>query len=153
MRRRVSFWGALVLFLRNYLNFMDNSTRTEYWYMALWSLLYNIVIELLMFGRLAGILAGGARLSFSTVVSELGVPLIIVLVVTLATVIPTLALHVRRYRDAGISPLVLLLTLVAPVILCTVAAVSGKTWPLLVAVVLALVNLGLAALPSKGLHF
>ena len=42
----VSFQGSLGVFFRNYLVFGGRSSRSEFWYIALWSVLISLVTSI-----------------------------------------------------------------------------------------------------------
>ena len=79
----MTFQQAIRSGFQNYTNFRDRSTRSEYWYWALFALLANIV---------AGIA--------DSAVGSVG---IVSLAVGLAILLPGLAVSVRRMHDIGKS--------------------------------------------------
>lgn len=85
--RKIGFKEAVVSFFKNYVNFKDRATRSEYWYYVLFAVLVGIVLS---------IISGG----------------ILVWVWTLGTVVPSLALSWRRLHDIGKSGLFCLLALI-----------------------------------------
>ncbi len=152
MRRRVGFFGALGLFFKRYLDFMGNSTRAEYWYMVIWNALYGVVMMSLMLGSLLSLVSAHTQIDAASVLS-LGIPVIVAIIVALATIVPFVALHIRRYRDAGVSPWWFVLTYVVPVILQAPVVNRGMNAVEGLAGILLIVNLVIAAQPSRGLHF
>tara|TARA_Y100000385_G_scaffold71365_1_gene71656 strand:- start:44 stop:511 length:468 start_codon:yes stop_codon:yes gene_type:complete len=85
--RKVSFTQSWVLFFRNYAKFSGRSSRSAYWFWALWSLIITIVIEVLR----------------ASIGEELNPVDIIDLVWNLAILVPTFALGARRLHDVGRS--------------------------------------------------
>lgn len=64
--------------------------------------------------------------------------------------VPYASLHVRRYRDAGLTPWLLVVTVVAPLI--ALALESGVAYVDFTAYTLLLANLFLGSLPSKRIY-
>jgi len=107
----VSFQESLGVFFRNYVVFGGRSSRTEYWYIWLWSTLLGVVsfFALLISQELASVLS------------------VLFFILALAALLPGISLTVRRLRDAGFSPFLILLILVpvgglVVVILCAMAS-------------------------------
>ncbi|MBP5431257.1 MAG: DUF805 domain-containing protein [Ruminococcus sp.] len=75
--------GALKLFFKNYTNFSGRSTRSEYWYVYLWTFTFNMVV------RFIGNIGGTSLANTLTIVVGLG------------TLLPSLAVAVRRLHDVG----------------------------------------------------
>ena len=73
----MSFIEAIVLYFQNYVNFKGRSRRSEYW----WVCLFNMIVSTLLTMFLPEIVG----------------------LWTLATIIPTLSLIVRRLHDIGKS--------------------------------------------------
>ncbi|WP_461215408.1 DUF805 domain-containing protein [Lacticaseibacillus sp. GG6-2] len=95
----VSFGRALKDYLRGYVDFRGRSTRAGYWWVQL--ILFLIWLALLIW------LTAVIIMSFTVGIAgngftRLGIPAIIAVVFFLATILPSLALKVRRYRDAGL---------------------------------------------------
>ncbi|CAI2696252.1 hypothetical protein AKUA1404_14060 [Apilactobacillus kunkeei] len=107
---------AYKLFWKNYFNFTGVSTRSEYW----WVFLINSIIYAvfaLAFGGVTIVTAyatGHADKTFG-IAALIGIAVCILY--TIATVIPTISLHFRRYRDAGVTPWFLLITYGVPFVL------------------------------------
>ncbi len=111
--RHVSFGHSIVLFFKNYLNFQGRSSRGAYWWLVLASLIAGFIlgiIEALMFG-----VEPDAAAPFSTLL-------------TLATLIPSIALGVRRLHDIGRSGwwTLIFLTIIGIVLLIYWAAQPGE---------------------------
>ncbi len=87
----VGFGEAVKLFFSNYVNFSARSTRSEYWYVCLFSLLISIPI--------------------AVIDSAIGVNVLSILW-TLATLIPGIAISIRRMHDIGRSGWWLLINLI-----------------------------------------
>lgn len=90
-----SFVEAYKLFWQNYVNFNSRSRRSDYWYAILWNLLIGFV---------------GGLLAIIPVIGTLVTVLLALL--ELASLIPMIALSVRRLQDTGKSGLFFLLNLI-----------------------------------------
>lgn len=149
----VGMFRALQLFFKNYVNFKGRSKRSEYWWMFLWNIILSIALIVILVA-----IAAGAGMTLSSrnfrgpAVGFLVAFVIVVLVIGLAIIVPTVSLTVRRYRDAGISPWWLLLTMLAAQTLTSLQASdwggTGKTLSL-IGGVLTIINLVICALKSK----
>lgn len=100
----ITFFGALKKFFNHYADFSGRSRRREYWFMYLWDLIFSsaYISLMLIFALLVGyggfedvveLLAGGA----------VGLVILSILygIFILSTIIPYLALTVRRIHDIG----------------------------------------------------
>ncbi|MEM9838425.1 MAG: DUF805 domain-containing protein [Pseudomonadota bacterium] len=96
--RKVSFVQAFSLFFKNYANFKGRSARGAYWWWYLWSLLIGFALGI----------ADAFVFGIDSDTQVFGV------VFSLATLIPSLALAVRRLHDVGRSGwwLLLILTII-----------------------------------------
>lgn len=120
MNKPVGFGRALVLFFKKYVDFTGRSTRAEYWWLQLWKFIYGIIIYGVIIASIPIMLVSfehntltvtkhtEAFLVFFLIV------LLVALVVGLGTIIPNISLLVRRYRDAGVNPLLVLVPYVLP---------------------------------------
>jgi uncharacterized membrane protein YhaH (DUF805 family) len=110
-------WQAFINFWKGYVNFTGRSTRAEFWWMRLWSIiafvvwLVLLIIALVTDANVVNKLDSiegkfdtdsawsyiGALFSapFTIIVVMLG------LLILVATILPNIALTIRRYRDAG----------------------------------------------------
>jgi uncharacterized membrane protein YhaH (DUF805 family) len=104
----VNFPTAIKTVFTKYADFRGVATRSEYWWFALFSFLVSVVFNVLI----------GDPNDPNTVASGIS------LVWSLGILIPSIALAVRRFHDAGFSGKWLLLYLV-PTILFVVAAASS----------------------------
>ncbi|HHS2962631.1 TPA: DUF805 domain-containing protein [Staphylococcus argenteus] len=99
---QVGFMKSFVLFWKNYVNFTGRSRRSEYWCMTLWHLIFLLPAFFVM---LMGIVfVGIGEETNAEVLSMFGVMILILTVIymfayLLATIIPNLALSVRRFHD------------------------------------------------------
>lgn len=109
---QVKFMTAIKDFFKGYVEFKGRSTRAGYWWIQLIGFVLGLLIFVpfiitLMMTALAnnGTLEGwGIKAVMSFII-----PLILLLLVSLALLLPTLALGVRRYRDAGLTNKAILL--------------------------------------------
>jgi uncharacterized membrane protein YhaH (DUF805 family) len=104
----MNFGTAIKTVFVKYADFKGVSTRAEYWWFSLFSLIVSVVLNVLM----------GDPNDPNAVASGIS------LVWSLGILIPSLALSVRRFHDAGFSGKWLLLYFV-PAILFFVAAASS----------------------------
>ncbi len=96
---QVSFGRSLKDYFRGYVDFLGRSTRAGYWWVQLvlalvWLVLIGWLTVVVIKAFTVGV-AGRGFVSF-------GVPLVLAAIIFLGTFLPTLALEVRRYRDAGL---------------------------------------------------
>ncbi len=89
---KVDFVTAIKLFFQNYANFETRSTKTEYW----WAFLFNFLVSSLS----------------NTVRIGAGEINIVASVVSIALLIPGLAISVRRLHDTGKSWTYMLINLI-----------------------------------------
>lgn len=79
----VGFVDAIKLFFNNYTNFKGRSTRSEYWYAVLFQIAVEIVLYVLLLATKAGLFS------------------ILYMLFGLGTIVPSLAISVRRMHDIG----------------------------------------------------
>lgn len=99
---QVGFMKSFVLFWKNYVNFTGRSRRSEYWYMTLWHLIFLLPAFFVMVMGI--VFVGIGEETNAEVLSMFGVMILILTVIymfayLLATIIPNLALSVRRFHD------------------------------------------------------
>jgi uncharacterized membrane protein YhaH (DUF805 family) len=111
----VTMWQAFKNFWRGYVNFTGQSTRAEYWWMALWQFIIWTVWVILLVASLVADASlhdiddkvinhadfGDAVHFMFTSTPILAAVLIIGAILYLAMILPNIALLIRRYRDAG----------------------------------------------------
>lgn len=113
--QQVGFLEAFILFWTNYFNFKGRSRRSEYWWVALWHLI--ITFTLLILGVLT-----------LFILPVVGVVLLFALALyVLATIIPNLALNVRRFHDRGFSMLIPILSFVVGILYNIINAFTKRT--------------------------
>lgn len=115
-KQKVGMGRALSLFFKNYFNFSGRSSRPEYWYVFIWYVIVVFTMMSTVLMTLATKFQAGVKPSMSLFLG-VGAPVIALLVIVLACIIPWIALCVRRYRDAGVNPWWLIITLGVPSIL------------------------------------
>ena len=91
---KMTFADSVKSGLKNWANFKGTSTRTEFWYFYLFTVLLNMVTT-----TLDSIIAPGSDLSGAAMAGA--GPLY--LLTGIALVLPNLSLAVRRFRDVGVS--------------------------------------------------
>lgn len=111
----VGMVDALKLYIQNYTNFNGRSTRSEYWYAALG--IYVVDLILLLLGKV---------LVIFTILASL---------LSLATIVPSFAICIRRLHDIGKSGWYLLMGLIPAVggiillvFMCTASQPQGNQW-------------------------
>lgn len=125
----LSFIEGFSMYWTRYFDFKGRSTRSEFW----WSFLGLTVIT--------GIIAGIEQVDY-----KLGVQIYIVY--SILTIIPNISQYVRRFRDIGISPYLVIITFVIPSLL--VYAIKHLPWYLqAIDILLILSDIFLSILPSK----
>jgi uncharacterized membrane protein YhaH (DUF805 family) len=112
----VGFADAVKTCLRKYAVFSGRARRSEYWYFRLFLGLLGLVLGI-VFAVVAGSIAAAAGASGSETMSAGGtiaivVMYLLVLVVSLAVFLPSLAAEARRLHDTGKSAWWILLELV-----------------------------------------
>lgn len=90
---------AIAAFFSNYVNFTGRSTRREFWWWTLWQALLGLIYWAVVIGAVG--FSAVKQDPTSLIGSMLGF-LLVALVFSLAIFLPTQALGVRRFRDAGI---------------------------------------------------
>jgi len=93
----VDMGGAVANFFSNYANFRGRSSRSEYWYVFLFSFLISLPVYLI---------------SFVPFDELLGFVTLIAVLATLSMVLPGISLFVRRLRDTDLSPFLLFLVFI-----------------------------------------
>jgi uncharacterized membrane protein YhaH (DUF805 family) len=90
---KVGLGGAIANFFRNYVTFTGRSSRSEYWFMWLFSgfLLFPFLLLLMVAEEIATPLFG---------------------LYSFGVLLPSLALTVRRLRDIGVSPYAIFVVLI-----------------------------------------
>jgi uncharacterized membrane protein YhaH (DUF805 family) len=135
----VSPVSAIRHLLTDYVDFDGRSGRSQYW----WSLL-----GLSLVGGLFYLWMRSRQMVISvTAIFAADILLVALLLTSALLAVPFASLHVRRYRDAGMSPWLLLMTVFLPFVLLYLemgnVLVDGIAFGLLA------VNLLICALPSK----
>lgn len=125
----LSFIEGFSMYWTRYFDFKGRSTRSEFW----WSFLGLTIIT--------GVIAGIEQVDY-----KLGVQIYIVY--SILTIIPNISQYVRRFRDIGISPYLVIITFVIPSLL--VYAIKYLPWYLqAIDILLILSDIFLSILPSK----
>jgi uncharacterized membrane protein YhaH (DUF805 family) len=129
---------AFKAFWKNYFNFTDTSTRSEYWWVTFINT-FMFLILIVAFGGL-GSFQGAKGFTTGAIIG-----LVIYIVYGILSLIPTISLTVRRYRDAGVNPWWLILTWLVPFLLKTTSnGLVGK-----IGLILFIINILILILPSK----
>lgn len=131
------------LFWKNYFNFKGISKRSEFWWMYLINTLYFLIF-LVAFGGI-GLIFGAKGLGVGAII---GIALSAIYAV--AAIIPSISLLFRRYRDAGVTPWWLLLTVVLPIVLQATDFYNKMSWLRTIVFVIEVINIVILVLPSKN---
>lgn len=105
---RATGFSSIKAFFGNYVNFTGRSSRSEYWWTILFGTILSIVAMIAFIAAVVGSAVGldPDHLSPERIFSHMGIGLVVflllVIVFALAVLIPSLAIVIRRYRDAGI---------------------------------------------------
>ena len=110
----MTFSDAIKHGFKNYANFSGTVGRPAYWYWYLFTVLISFGLNILWTFLIVN---DGSRVAYipTSMISGL---------VSMGLFLPSLALMIRRLRDAGNSPLYLLLS-AAPLVLAIVFAITG----------------------------
>lgn len=151
MNSQKGFVGAFKDFWFRAGDFRGSSTRGQYW----WIVLLNFLIALVTVGAI-----WLAIYIFSFGTHEIGPDLPVqlfggtvgVIVVGLVACffyqgLPNLSLTIRRYRDAGVSPWLLLVTWLAPIVIMLIAGNNLIGW--IIVLVLGTIDLVVKLLPTR----
>lgn len=151
MNSQKGFVGAFKDFWFRAGDFRGSSTRGQYW----WIVLLNFLIALVTVGA---IWLAIYIFSFGTHEIGPGLPMQLfggtvgVIVVGLVAWffyqgMPNLSLTIRRYRDAGVSPWLLLVTWLAPIVIMLIAGNNLIGW--IIVLVLGTIDLVVKLLPTR----
>lgn len=114
---KVGFVEAFKLYWTNYVNFKGRSRRSEYWWVMLWHVIIMIPALFL-----------GVVLMFIPVLGWIVAVILFIAIglYSLATIIPNLALTVRRFHDVGFSMLIPILSFIVGIIYNIASAFTQK---------------------------
>ncbi|VED61997.1 membrane protein [Staphylococcus delphini] len=114
---KVGFVEAFKLYWTNYVNFKGRSRRSEYWWVMLWHLIIMIPALFL-----------GVVLMFIPILGWIVAVILFIAIglYSLATIIPNLALTVRRFHDVGFSMLIPILSFILGIIYNIASAFTQK---------------------------
>lgn len=138
----VGMWEAYKLLFTNYINFGGKSSRAEYW----WVYLINLIIGIVLF-MLSIVLFTAILKDLSGAILGVVIGYFLDSIYGLIILIPSIALAVRRYRDAGVSPWWLLVLSIASIILIFMSHLSMIFY--FIGILISLISLVITILPSK----
>ncbi|GAA6236519.1 DUF805 domain-containing protein [Apilactobacillus micheneri] len=138
----VGMWEAYKLLFTNYINFSGKSSRAEYWWVQLINFIIEILLLILSIFLITFTSNGGMSVLIGVIVGYL-----LVSIYGLVILIPSIALTVRRYRDAGVSPWWFLVIALASFILVMMDHLSGVFYT--IGLVISIIGLVITILPSK----
>ncbi|KRM71900.1 DUF805 domain-containing protein [Lacticaseibacillus brantae] len=147
----VTIGRAFKLFWTHFFDFRGRSSRSAYWWAFFWNTLIRVIGGVLVF--IVAMTFFGFSLmkqsstgsTASSAISSVGTPSILIVgfiiflfsVYDLATLIPSLMITIRRYRDAGISPWWFAVILVSVIVMAGLFGGNiGNDWQVVKAVVL-----------------
>ncbi|WP_461213716.1 DUF805 domain-containing protein [Lacticaseibacillus sp. GG6-2] len=105
----VGGFTSIKAYFANYVNFTGRSSRREYW----WLMLFSAIVGLIIGGVTIAVSIGAViKLANSGDTAKLSSPiallmsmlwlLLLLIVISLVTLLPSLSLVIRRFRDAGV---------------------------------------------------
>jgi len=97
----MDFGTAIKTCFGKYVEFQGRAARSEYWFFALFNIL--VYSALFIVGMIVGGIVGGKAAAGAGLMAGMGVSLVLVGVYGLATLLPTIAVTIRRFHDAGFS--------------------------------------------------
>lgn len=109
--------AAYKKYWKQYVDFQSTSSRSDFWWTMLVNFLINFVLTIIFIVTIIGSLVGNKAANI--VIANHGlfaiamISMIALMIYSLATIIPTIALSIRRIRDTGLSPWWYLLQLVS----------------------------------------
>lgn len=116
---------ALKNFFKNYVNFKGRATRSDYWWVVLWSVIFAVAFWIIYFITL---------ITYSVVSqNEEGAVVWALLlmipywIVCLGIFIPSLSLMCRRFHDAGISSLWYIIPFISQIVLVFPAWIAAAS--------------------------
>ncbi|WDF81945.1 DUF805 domain-containing protein [Lacticaseibacillus pabuli] len=139
MIRVMGPFEALRRLMQRYVDFDGRSPRSAYW----WAMSVLAIVA----GGFAWLLRVRATVVSPAALFADGLLFGAVFLIGAILAVPYASLHVRRYRDAGVSPWLLLVTVVLPGVL--LYSDLGNNLLIWGAVALLVINFGIAALPSR----
>lgn len=120
----MEFKNAIIYGFKNYANFSGVVDRRTFWWWFLFEALVSIAVQIIT-STISAISTAIADQSGSMVGMTIGGLIASVLgLIPLAIFIPSLALTIRRLRDVGMNPLLLLIS-IAPVVVLVIGAIAG----------------------------
>ncbi|TPR43874.1 DUF805 domain-containing protein [Apilactobacillus micheneri] len=147
----VGMWEAYKLFFMNYVNFSGKSSRAEYWWVRLINFIIEFIFVIIGIGLILGYVANTSNFAM------LWYGIILFMFPSfygLVILIPGISLLIRRYRDTGISPWWLLLTVVLPYFMLVLIQfnINNNLFVVIAYIIFALLtiaNFVITILPSK----
>ena len=104
--KNLGFSAAFKRFFKHYADFSGRARRREYWYVILWQAIIGAAVSVLLI--FSGIIFGAGAIGDSLDAIASGGAMYIILIIlyglyNLGTIVPSLALTVRRIHDTGKS--------------------------------------------------
>lgn len=150
-------WRSVKAFFANYVNFRGRSSRREYWWFILISAIFSSIagiasfafIMIAIFGNVDKLTTGMDSHQFWPLLGGSAGIVIFWIVLYLAILLPSIALVIRRFRDAGVHWAVFVLIVIVEVITGVIFYKQENTFEL-VSNLIMLIPLVICVLPSKN---
>ncbi|AZZ60979.1 DUF805 domain-containing protein [Oenococcus sp. UCMA 16435] len=154
--------NAYKKYWKNYFNFKDSSSRSDYWWLILANviiftilLIFSIIAVIAVFPSFLEAISGSGTASKSSSNSSaiwiFGSLLIAVILFAFANIIPMISLGVRRVRDTGLSPWWYLISILAT-ILYYLEQSTKQSWLSGLSIILQIIMLVIFLFPTKYFH-
>lgn len=137
---------AIAAFFGNYVNFTGRSTRREFWWWTLWQALLAVIYWAIVIGVVG--ISAIEKGSASLIASMLGF-ILVALLFSLSILLPSIAIAVRRFRDAGVHWGVYLALQVATV-LVTIILHDQTVMQSVITLAITIATLVIEILPTKN---
>ncbi|WP_051523421.1 DUF805 domain-containing protein [Ligilactobacillus hayakitensis] len=100
--KQVGMWQAFLDYWKGYVDFSGRTTRAGYWWIKLWEIISFCAVFFMMILAIVitDIATNGDEDAYG-----IGIMIVILLMIIarLATIIPGIAIRIRRFRDAGLT--------------------------------------------------
>ena len=107
--QHVGFVGALRSFFQKFANFTGRSSRSEYWWIVLWDVIFAVLLGIITVFTKTDNLVGENPFNVLTSGNILAM---VLEVIYLLYMFGNFSLTVRRFRDAGVNPYLSIITLI-----------------------------------------
>ncbi|TPR13146.1 DUF805 domain-containing protein [Apilactobacillus timberlakei] len=141
----VGLFESYSLFFKNYFHLSGKSSRSEYWFAVLMNFIIRLIISILIF-TIYSVFTGASDLILSLFFAIIGL-----VIYELIILIPSINLIIRRYRDAGISPVWFIVTNFVPFVMEIFASIMENVpyYLNIIILVLLIIDFIIKIMPSK----